>query len=57
MCSPVNLMNRDIYVENGSESELIYTTSSKTQFGGSDAHIAVIKLLRYLKEIYFSVFE
>lgn len=57
MCSPVNLMNRDIYEENGLESELIYTTSTKTQFAGSDAHIAIIKLLRYLKEKYFSVFE
>ena len=57
MCSPVNLMNRDIYEGNGLEAELIYTTSTKTQFAGADAHMAVIKLLRYLKEKYFSVFE
>ncbi|MGZ8525039.1 MAG: hypothetical protein ACXWV1_11460 [Chitinophagaceae bacterium] len=57
MCSPVNVMNRDIYESNGLEPELIYATSTKTQFAGSDAHIAVIKLLRYLKEKYFSVFE
>jgi hypothetical protein len=57
MCSPVNLMNRDIYEANELEAELIYTTSTKTQFAGPDAHIAVIKLLRYLKEKYFAVFE
>ena len=57
MCSPVNLMNRDIYEKNGLDAEMIYTTSTKTQFAGADAHVAVIKLLRYLKEKYFAVFE
>lgn len=57
ICSPVNLMCRDIYEENGQASELLYTISTKTQYAGFDAHIAVIKLLRYLKEKYFSVFE
>ncbi|MFC0775474.1 hypothetical protein [Terrimonas alba] len=57
MCSPVNLMNRDIYEENGLDAESIYTTSTKTQFAGADAHVAVIKLLHYLKEKYFAVFE
>lgn len=57
MCSPVNLMNRDLYEKNGLDAELVYTTSTKTQFAGPDAHIAIIKLLRYLKEKYFSVFE
>lgn len=57
MCSPVNLMCRDIYEKNGLEAEQIYTTSTKTQFAGADAHMAVIKLLRYLKEKYFSAFE
>jgi hypothetical protein len=36
---------------------LVYTTSTKTQFAGPGAHIAVIKLLRWLKEKYFSAFE
>lgn len=57
MCSPVNLMNRDIYELNELDAELIYTTSTKTQFAWPDAHIAVVKLLRYLKEKYFSVFK
>lgn len=57
MCSPVNLMNRDIYDGNELDKELMYTTSTKTQYAGPDAHIAVIKLLRYLKEKYFEKFE
>ncbi len=57
MCSPVNLMCRDIYQENGEDSELLYTTSTKTQYAGFDAHVAIIKFLRYLKEKYFVLFE
>jgi hypothetical protein len=57
MCSPVNLMCRDIYEENGEDGELLYTTSTKTQYAGFDAHVAIINLLRYLKEKYFSFFE
>ena len=57
MCSPVNLMCRDIYEKNGLDAEQIYTTSTKTQFAGVDAHMAIIRLLRYLKQKYFSVFE
>ena len=57
LCSPINLMCRDIYQENGLDTELLYTASTKTQYAGFDAHVAVIKFLRYLKEKYFSVFE
>jgi hypothetical protein len=57
MCSPVNLMNKDIYEENELDRELLYTTSTKTQYAGPDAHIAIIKLLRYIKEEYFLAFE
>lgn len=57
LCSPVNLMCRDIYQENGEESQLFYTTSTKTQYAGFDAHVAIIKFLRYLKEKYFALFE
>ena len=57
ICSPVNLMNRDIYENNELDKELVYTTSIKTQYAGPDAHMAVIKLLRYLKEKYFEKFE
>lgn len=57
MCSPVNLMNKDIYEDHDLDRELLYTTSTKTQYAGPDVHIAIIKLLRYLKEKYFAVFK
>ncbi len=57
MCSPFNIMNKDIYDQHDLDPELIYTTSTKTQFAGPDAHQAIIKLLRYLKEKYFSSFD
>lgn len=57
ICSPVNLMNRDIYEANGLDKELMYTTSTKTQYAGPDAHMAVIKLLRYLEKKYFKKFD
>jgi hypothetical protein len=57
MCSPINLENKDFYAANGFDPDLIYTTSTKTQFAGPDTHIALLKLLRYLKEKYFENFE
>ena len=57
MCSPISLMNKDLYAANGLDPELIYITSTKTQFAGSDTHIALLKFLRYLKEKYFESFE
>lgn len=32
---------------------LIYTMHTKTQYGGMDMHIAIVKLLKYLEEKYF----
>lgn len=55
MCSPINLKYKHIYTEG--EKDLIYTTSTKTQFAGPDTHIALLKLLKYLKEKYFETFE
>ena len=57
MCSPTSLMNKDFYSLNGIDPDLIYTISTKTQFAGPDTHIALLKLLRYLKEKYFENFE
>lgn len=57
LCSLVNLMNKDIYDGNVLDKELMFTASTKTQYAGMDAHIAVIKLLRYYKEKYFENFE
>lgn len=56
-CSPVNLMMKEDFRENGLDPELLYNVSVKTQYAGIEAHIAVIKLLRYLSEKYFSSFE
>ena len=52
LCSPLNLINKDIYDGNQLDKELIYTASTKTQYAGIDAHVAIIKLLRYLKDKY-----
>ena len=57
LCSFVNLMHKDMYDGVQFDKELMYTSSTKTQFAGYDAHIAIIKLLRYLKDKYFSSFH
>lgn len=57
MCSPINLKYKKSYAANGLDPELIYTTSTKTQFAGPAAHIALLKFLKYLKEKYFETFE
>lgn len=57
MCSPLSLRNKDSYAANGINPELIYTTSTKTQFAGAATHIALLKLLKYLKGKYFETFE
>jgi len=57
LCSPFTPKNKEWYEENELDPELIYTTSTKTQYAGMDTHIAIIKLLKFLKEKYFSVFE
>jgi hypothetical protein len=56
MCSFISLRHRDIYDGVKLKKSLMYTTSTKTQFAGADAHIALIKLLRHLSEKYFKKF-
>ena len=56
LLSPQNIMAKDIYDGITLDKELIFTTSTKTQFAGIDAHIAVIKLLRYLSKKYIKDF-
>jgi hypothetical protein len=55
LCSLLSFIFKEKYPEQPFEP--IYTISVKTQYAGMDAHMAVIKLLRYLKEKYFSEFE
>ena len=47
---------KDIYDGVRLDKELIFTTSTKTQYAGMDAHIAVIKLLKYLSKKYMKDF-
>ncbi len=53
LCSPLKLMYNDP-VRNDLMIEVIHT---KTQFAGPDTHIALLKLLRYLKNKYFTELE
>jgi hypothetical protein len=58
--SPLNILVKDIYDGDQIDKELIFTTSTKTQYAGADAHIAVIKLLKYISSKYlkdFTVFD
>jgi len=57
MCSPINLQYKNSYVADGLDAELVYTTSTKTQFAGPATHIALVKFLKYLKQKYFETFE
>ena len=57
MCSPINLKYQESYTTNGFDPELIYTTSTKTQYAGPATHVALLKFLKYLKEKYFESFE
>ncbi len=56
ICSPVNLMCRDTYDGIRFDKELMYTSSTKTQYAGPDAHMAIIKLLKYLSGKYLTNF-
>ena len=57
LCSPFNLVNKALYGQNGLDTELLYTSSTKTQYAGADTHEILIKLLRYFKDKYFAAFE
>lgn len=53
--SPVNFMVRDIYDDDGKE-DLLFVTSTKTQFAGPETHIVLIKLLKYISSKYLKDF-
>jgi hypothetical protein len=54
--SPINILVKDIYDDIGIPKESIFTTSTKTQFAGEEAHIAIIKLLKHLSKKYLRDF-
>ncbi len=49
LCSPVKL----IYYDPATNDLMIEVVHTKTQFAGPDIHIAILKLLHYIKEKYF----
>ncbi len=51
LCSIVNV------IVNKPDDEFYYSGFTKTQFAGPDTHIALLKLLHYLSEKYFSEIE
>lgn len=51
LCSPISIMY------NKKTDSYYYTISTKTQFAGMDAHIAILKLLNHLQKKYFSEFQ
>lgn len=57
LLSRVNILAKEIYDDVRLSKELIFTTSAKTQYAGPDAHIAIIKLLKYISKKYISEFE
>ena len=56
MLSPFNIVCKDIYDDNELDKELIFTTSTKTQFSGMESHIAIIDFLKYLSKKYLKNF-
>lgn len=57
MCSPISLQFKESYSAHGLDPELIFTTSTKTQYAGAATHIALLKFLKYLKGKYFETFD
>lgn len=53
LCCPVKL----IYYDTSTNDLMIEVIHTKTQFAGADTHIAILKLLHYLKGKYFESFE
>ena len=57
LCSPINLVCRDMYDGIHYNKELMFSGCTKTQYAGPEAHIAIIKLLRYISEKYLQNFN
>lgn len=55
--SPINILVKDIYDDIRIPKESIFTTSTKTQFAGKEAHIAIIKMLKHLDKKYLRNFK
>ncbi|MEO6255081.1 MAG: hypothetical protein ABIO79_17365 [Ferruginibacter sp.] len=53
LCSPIKLQFNDA----ATNDLMVEYVSTKTQYAGIDTHLAVLKLLQYFKDKYFSFFE
>jgi len=53
LCSPIKLKFNDA----ATNDLMVEYVSTKTQYAGIDTHLAVLKLLQYFKDKYFSFFE
>jgi hypothetical protein len=51
------IITKDLYESGQLDREFMFTAFTKTQFAGPDAHKAIIKLMRYITEKYFSDFK
>lgn len=56
MLSPFNIMCKDIYDNVQLDKDLLFTASTKTQFAGMEAHIAIIDFLKHLSKKYLKEF-
>jgi len=56
LLSPINIMTKEIYDGIQLDKDLIFTTSTKTQYAGPDAHIALIRLLKHIAAKYLNDF-
>lgn len=54
--SAFNIICKDIYDDVTLKKERIFNTSTKTQFAGMDAHIAIIDFLKHLSNKYLKDF-
>jgi len=57
LLSPLSNLAKDIYDDVQLRKELYFTASTKTQYAGMDAHIAIIKLLKHLSKKYLEDFS
>jgi hypothetical protein len=57
LLSPLSNIAKDIYDDVQLRKELYFSVSTKTQYAGMDAHIAITKLLKHLSKKYLEDFN
>ncbi|MEO8819242.1 MAG: hypothetical protein ABI267_09855 [Ginsengibacter sp.] len=57
LLSPFNIICKNIYDGVQLDKELMFTTSTKTQYAGLDAHAAIIDFLKHLSKKYLKNFN